>query len=95
MITSRIKQRAGPRPAGEKDSGPKLPSVDEFLAKRDFAGARAVLEFERAGLGPDEAEKRADNLMWLGYCDFHAGAYDKALDSYTEALASAFAPGAA
>ena len=63
------------------------------MSKRDFTGARAVLEFERAALEAEaDNEKRTENLMWLGYCDFHAGAYDKALDAYRDVLASANPP---
>ena len=52
-----------------------------------------MLEFERAALEAEaDNEKRTENLMWLGYCDFHAGAYDKALDAYRDVLASANPP---
>ena len=59
--TSRARATSG---TGGANSAPKLPSAEEFMSKRDFTGARAVLEFERAALEAEaDNEKRTENLM--------------------------------
>lgn len=46
---------------------------------RDFTGAVTLLEFNRRS-GEDEVLE--DTLMWLGYCTFHLGSYQRAIDVY-------------
>ena len=46
---------------------------------RDFTGAVTLLEFNRRS-GEDDALE--DTLMWLGYCAFHVGNYQRAIDAY-------------
>lgn len=46
---------------------------------RDFTGAVALLEFNRRSGEDDTLE---DTLMWLGYCSFHLGNYQRAIDVY-------------
>lgn len=49
------------------------------LQSRDFTGAVALLEFNRRSGEDDTLE---DTLMWLGYCSFHLGNYQRAIDAY-------------
>lgn len=46
---------------------------------RDFTGAVTLLEFNRRS---GEDEMLEDTLIWLGYCAFHLGNYEKAIDAY-------------
>ena len=73
--------------AGAARSGKsKVPSMDEFVRNRDFSGALAVLDFERRG-SAGVSDSPADDtlmLMWIGYCAFHLGKYDRAMDVYSE-----------
>lgn len=46
---------------------------------RDFTGAVTLLEFNRRSA---EDETLEDTLMWLGYCSFHLGNYQRAIDAY-------------
>merc|ERR1719320_1518667 len=60
--------------------------VEEFLSKRDYTGAMAVLEFNRhSGKGGEDVD------MWLGYCAFHMGDYKRAMLEY-EALTHSKTP---
>ena len=60
-------------------SQPKVPSLQDFLGKRDFTGALALLEFKRRNGGDDEeTEDEVQTLMWIGYCAFHLGKYERA-----------------
>lgn len=62
-----------------KKSAPKVPSLQDFIAKRDFTGALALLEFKRRNGGDDEeTEDEVQTLMWIGYCAFHLGRYERA-----------------
>jgi intraflagellar transport protein 56 len=60
----------------------KIPDVEEYLGKRDYNGAIAVLQFKRHSNRND-----AKNLEMLAYCYFHYGEHDKALAIYKELLA--------
>ena len=55
--------------------------LEEFVRKRDFTGAMAVLEFKKRAGEVDET-----TLLWLAYSAFHLGDYDKALEVYQEIL---------
>ncbi|CAM9480848.1 unnamed protein product, partial [Hapterophycus canaliculatus] len=46
---------------------------------RDFTGAVTLLEFNRRS---GEEDTLAETLMWLGYCSFHLGNYQRAIDAY-------------
>lgn len=46
---------------------------------RDFTGGMTLLEFNRRS-GEDEALE--ETLLWLGYCTFHLGNYERAIDTY-------------
>jgi len=66
--------------AGQKKEKPL--EYSDFIEKRDYAGALAVLEFQkRAGEG-DEKEL----LAWIGYAAFHMGDMKKSLETYQELL---------
>jgi len=65
-------------------SAPKIPTLQSFLTSRDYTGALALLEFNR-GAGGDDDE--VTTLMWIGYCAFHLGRYDRAQEVYTDLLA--------
>ena len=47
--------------------------------QRDYAGSICLLEFNRTAR--DEKQ-----LLWLSYCAFHLGEYQKALDTYDELM---------
>lgn len=66
------------------------------MAKRDFTGAAAILEFNlksedapasssssSSNNGPRGDERRM-SLMWLAYAYFHLGQYQRALDTYDQ-----------
>ena len=58
------------------------PSLDEFLNKRDYTGALALLEFK---LKCQDGDTK-DLLLWIGYCSFHLGNFRRAEDAYKELL---------
>ena len=58
---------------------PVLSCVYFSTQLRDFTGAVTLLEFNRRSA---EDETLEDTLMWLGYCSFHLGNYQKAIDAY-------------
>ncbi|GAX82244.1 hypothetical protein CEUSTIGMA_g9672.t1 [Chlamydomonas eustigma] len=62
---------------------PKLPDLEEFLAKRDYLGAIALLQFKRNSNRND-----VKNSEFLAYCQFHYGEHEKALSIYKELLSS-------
>lgn len=73
---SMIKKKAAPSTASSKSS--KTPELADFIEKRDYAGAAALLDFQRqAG---DESD---DTLKWLAYASVHSGDFRKALEMYS------------
>ena len=51
-----------------------VPTLEEFLTKRDYSGAISLLDFNRSSnKGGEEVD------MWLGYAAFHAGDYKRAM----------------
>lgn len=64
-------------------AAPALPDLEDFLARRDYVGAIALLQFRRRS-------KRGDvrTAEWLAYCHFHYGEHDKALQLYADLLAA-------
>lgn len=71
---SKEKGKAGP--------GKGLPSLDDFLVKRDYTGALTLLEFKLKCNDGDTKEL----LLWIGYCAFHMGNFRRAEDAYKELL---------
>ena len=61
----------------------EVPGVEEFVAKRDFSGALAVLDFKRRS-----GEVDANTLPWMAYCAWHLGDFERALETYDEVLAT-------
>jgi len=74
MLGSWGKGEMSPKKEEKKD---KLP---EFLKARDYTGALATLEFKRkTSVDPEE---EVTTLLWIGYCAFHLGQYQRAFDAY-------------
>eukprot|EP00953_Heterococcus_sp_UTEX-ZZ885_P039128 20071-Heterococcus_DN1.PRE.2 len=82
-----LKAKAQQRKPGAASSGPgkpKLPELLDYVSNRDYTGALAVLEFnKRSG---EDTTKLEDTLLWIGYCAFHVGRYQRALEAYEEVL---------
>ena len=53
---------------------------------RDYTGALVYLDFARRG---SEGEEEARLLMWVGYCAFHGGQFQRAFDAYQVGFNSA------
>lgn len=66
----------------QKKAAKGLPSLDDFLSKRDYVGAVTLLEFK---LKCNDGETK-DLLLWIGYCSFHLGNFKRAEDAYKELL---------
>jgi intraflagellar transport protein 56 len=60
------------------------PSLEEFLVKRDYTGALALLEFK---LKCQDGDTK-DLLLWIGYCSFHLGNFSRAEDAYKELIST-------
>lgn len=58
-----------------------LPTLEEFISKGDYIGAITLIEFERHS---SKSEKHVG--LWLGYCYFHLGDYERAADEYKRTL---------
>ena len=56
--------------------------LEEYIKGRDYTGALALLEFNRK-VGEDD---ELHTLLWIGYCAFHLGQYQKAFDRYQEVV---------
>ncbi|KAK7601824.1 hypothetical protein V9T40_009265 [Parthenolecanium corni] len=55
----------------------QLPTLHDFINKRDYLGALALLEFEQSiGKNTEMTER------WIGFCAFHLGDYKRALSVY-------------
>ncbi|KAJ4460801.1 putative Intraflagellar transport protein 56 [Paratrimastix pyriformis] len=67
-----------------KQVSEKRPALDDFISSRNFVGAITLLEFMRS-----TRIKQYEDVPiqpWLGYCNFHLGEYQKAMDIYKEIL---------
>lgn len=60
----------------------KIPTFEEFLLKRDYIGAKTVLQFSKDYDDIDLLLKR----LWLAFCNFHTGDYKTSLDLYENIL---------
>ena len=67
------------------------PTLPDFLRQRDYTGALTLLSFQRSQPDIDPAQDEA-LLAWQGYCSFHLGDYQKALDAYTDLADRAKSP---
>uniref|UniRef100_A0A914VKT0 Intraflagellar transport protein 56 n=1 Tax=Plectus sambesii TaxID=2011161 RepID=A0A914VKT0_9BILA len=82
MLLSRLrpakkKQEAAAAAAEKLDKKKKIPELQEYLDKRDYAGAMSLLQFQQKG---EKNDLLTD--LWLGHCAFHAGDYKKASETY-------------
>jgi intraflagellar transport protein 56 len=59
--------------------------LEEYIKNRDYIGAITLLEFGKSADDSNQ-EKLQQTLMWIGYCAFHVGDYQKSLDAYKEVL---------
>lgn len=57
-----------------------MPVLQDYIKKRDWIGAVALLESER------NVNIQVENSLWLAYCYFHMGEYRKAITIYDELL---------
>lgn len=55
-----------------------LPTFEEFLNKRDYIGAKTVLNYSK---DYDEESEELKSL-WIAFCDFRLGEYKNCLDQY-------------
>ncbi|XP_073975362.1 tetratricopeptide repeat domain 26 isoform X2 [Rhodnius prolixus] len=86
MILSRIKPAVGPSTSDAQSSNKSVPSLEQFLANRDYTGALTLLEFDQSsGKGTELTDR------WMGYCAFHLGDYKRAMKIY-ENLVNATSP---
>jgi intraflagellar transport protein 56 len=72
---------------GFGSSKSEIPTVQEFVSKRDFTGALAVLDFKRRS-----GESDADTLEWIGYCAWHSGDFERALETFDELVTASPQP---
>ena len=52
--------------------------AQEYIKKRDYTGAQALLEFNRKAGDENEVE----SLLWIGYCAFHLANYQKGANQF-------------
>ncbi|ETW00284.1 hypothetical protein H310_07663 [Aphanomyces invadans] len=83
MYTAKPKATLKVKQEAAKVKVKKGPSVEECVGKRDFTGAATILEFNVKSEDTKPDDKRM-HLLWLAYCYFHLGHYQRALDTYEE-----------
>merc|ERR1719456_942410 len=81
LTKQKQKKAAVAKAALGKKADASKPELQSFLDALDYVGAITLLEFERKA-----QEERAHLHLWLGFCYFHNGDYQKALDIYNELL---------
>ncbi|XP_034114900.2 LOW QUALITY PROTEIN: intraflagellar transport protein 56 [Drosophila sulfurigaster albostrigata] len=66
-------------------------TLEDFIIKRDYTGARAFLEYAHDEPEDEEEGKKQDNEQqqrqidqWIAYCNFHLGDYQQALTQYQD-----------
>ncbi|TMW50827.1 hypothetical protein DOY81_004103, partial [Sarcophaga bullata] len=59
----------------------KSTSLEDFVIKRDYTGAKAFLEFFHDA---EEEEKLLIINQWIAFCYFHLGDYQKSLEIYRD-----------
>lgn len=74
------------RPAKDGAGPAKTEDLEDFLQRRDWAGATTLLEHRRSFPGPDGEGSSSTTLEWLAYAHFHAGNPHKALELYRALL---------
>ena len=73
-------------------SANQLPSFEEYVRARDYAGALAILEFTRR-VEREDGRTTLERLLWRAYCAFHGGDYELALQTYDTILRREFCGG--
>jgi intraflagellar transport protein 56 len=83
MMLSRSRPAANPAAglAQQKEERTDELRWQDFVERRDYTGALAVLEFELSHGKGSESSK-----PWIAYCAFHVGDHQKALDIYKALL---------
>jgi intraflagellar transport protein 56 len=64
----------------------EIPTLEKFLALRDYTGALTLLEFN------DTPNTNKDSQIWIAYCAFHLGDYKKAVNVYLSLKKESDAP---
>uniref|UniRef100_A0A914C3E8 Intraflagellar transport protein 56 n=1 Tax=Acrobeloides nanus TaxID=290746 RepID=A0A914C3E8_9BILA len=77
MLLSRLRPAKKSKDEVEKKKVEGIKELEEFLDKRDYAGAMSLLEHRRKTEDTDAATS-----LWLAHCAFHAGDYRKASEVY-------------
>ena len=69
MRMSRVKGVGASKFGAQKkvEKTQKKPQLEEYISNRDYTGAIALMEFQRASNPGEEVEI----LPWLGYAAFH------------------------
>ncbi|KAH7948899.1 hypothetical protein HPB49_002935 [Dermacentor silvarum] len=75
----------------QKSAESRLPTLEEFLEKRDFTGAMALLEFTGTSSSSSQSS-RLEAALWTAYCAFHLGQHRHAMRIYQELLADKSMP---
>ena len=81
MMLSRSRPAQQPGAAAEGPAAKDDLQWEEFVERRDYTGALAVLEFELA-----HGKAREHTKQWIAYCAFHVGEHQKSLKIYQEML---------
>lgn len=71
--------------AAHESKSAKLTRLDEYIKKRDYTGALALLDFNRKVADVSES---LDALLWTGYCACHLGDYQRAYEAYQQIVNS-------
>merc|ERR1719450_1502805 len=75
-------RRPGAALKSDSKASAKITKLEEYIKKRDYTGASALLEFNRKAGDENEIE----SLLWIGYCAFHLANYQKAVEAYQEVI---------
>ncbi|XP_070378866.1 intraflagellar transport protein 56 isoform X1 [Dermacentor albipictus] len=75
----------------QKSAESRLPTLEEFLEKRDFTGAMSLLEFTGTSSSSSQSS-RLEAALWTAYCAFHLGQHRQAMRIYQELLADKSMP---
>ncbi|CAH8440964.1 unnamed protein product [Heterobilharzia americana] len=80
MMLSRSKPSV-PKQRAVPPQTKKIPTLQEFIERRDYTGALTLLEFERCcGKSTTETD------LWIAYSAFHLGDYKKASEEYKKLI---------
>lgn len=60
-------------------------SFRDYIAKRDYVGATAILEWS-ASEQEEDCLTEVERLLWIGYCSFRLGNYNRSKEVYIELL---------